>query len=132
LFFSLILLYMYLQMLERFWGDLRLTIYCGIGIAATAAAAMLFDVTLASNWGFNVSLFLAFARLNPEFEIMLFFFFPVKMRWIFMATAFVLGATFAFGDGVQKFMTLAGVANYLLFFGRDHWYDWKRRFRRRR
>ncbi len=131
LFFWLILFYMYLQMLERYWGDLRLTVYCAIGALASGAVAMLFNVPL-TNTAFNTSLFLAFARLNPEFEIMLFFFFPVKMRWLFIVTAALLITSFLFGGAVEKLSTGAGVLNYLIFFGQGHWQDARRRLRRRR
>jgi hypothetical protein len=127
----LLLFYTYLQMLERYWGDLRLTLYCAVGALATGAVAMLFDLPL-SNTAFNTSLFLAFARLNPEFEILLFFFFPVKMRWLFLLTAFTLGAGFAFGGQGERLSTAAGVFNYLLFFGPGHWRDWRWRLRRRK
>jgi hypothetical protein len=131
LFFWLILFYMYLQMLERYWGDLRLTLYCAIGALAADAVAMTFNVPL-TNTAFNTSLFLAFARLNPDFEIMLFFFFPVKMRWLFLVTAFLLGVSFAFGGTIERLSTAAGVLNYLIFFGQGHWQDLKWRLRRRK
>lgn len=124
LFFWLVLYYAYLHMLENAWGDFKLTLFCAIGAAATGLASLLLGLPL-SNAAFNTSLFLAFARLNPEFEILLFFFLPVKMRWLAACAWALTALSLLAGSAAIRVSLLAGIANYLLFFGEDHWLDLK-------
>jgi hypothetical protein len=133
LFFWLILFYLYARALEAFWGEFKFTVFCAIGAAATALAAILLGESL-SNVPFNTSLFLAFARLNPDFEILLFFVLPVKMRWVAAAVWALALLNLLAGDAAQRWAIAAGLANYLIFFGPSHWRDlsfWLRRMRNR-
>ncbi len=118
----LILFYAYLVRLEAAWGDFKLTLYCLIGAAALVAAALLMDVEL-SNAIFETSLFLAFAREFPDFEILLLFIVPVRMRWLAWAAWIAIALTFAFGGSGDRLAWALGLANYALFFGGEHWQD---------
>jgi cell shape-determining protein MreC len=67
----------------------------------------------------NLSLFLAFAFLFPNFELMLFFFLPIKIKylawleWLFIAFSVITQPL------PNKLTAIASVVNYFIFFGRD-------------
>ena len=73
--------------LEREWGTGRFTIYYFSGMLLTALYAVLvyliarISVYVTMYW-LNMSLFFAFATLWPEQRVLLFFFIPVKMKWL--------------------------------------------------
>jgi hypothetical protein len=72
-FFFWYLFYLMGEALEVYWGRFRYTLYLLIGYAATVAAAFLTPAGAASNVFVEATVFLAFAYLNPTFEIYLFF-----------------------------------------------------------
>lgn len=129
LFFWLLLMYAAMKHLEAAWGDFKFTFYWACGAAATTAAALAGDMVL-SNVPLNMSLYLAFARLNPEYEILLFFFFPVKMKYLARLAWTVAAWTLLTGGTHTRLATLAGFCNYLIFFGGGHWDDFKLLWRR--
>lgn len=124
LFFWILFMYAAMRHLEAAWGDFKFTFYWACGAAATTLAALASGLIL-SNVQLNMSLYLAFARLNPDYEVLLFFFFPVKMKYL-ARFAWVLAAwTFLAGGTGTRLATLAGIFNYMLFFGPGHWSDLK-------
>ena len=66
--------------LEADWGAFGLNLYFFLGSLFNIAAGFL--TGFATNQYLMLSLFLAFAVMNPEFEINLFFFIPVKVKYI--------------------------------------------------
>jgi hypothetical protein len=128
----LLLFYVYARALETFWGDFKFTLFCLIGALATTVTCLATNIGF-SNALFDISLFLAFARLNPDFEILIFFFFPVKMKWLSLLTWVYLGWVFIFGSFVSRWDVASGLANYAVFFGPGHyqdirlfWHHWRR------
>jgi hypothetical protein len=105
--------------LESFWGTFRYNIYLLVGYLATVAAACLTPGAPATNLLLLGSVFLAFAYLNPNFVIYVFFLFPLKIKWLALLTWIGYGATFVFGGWMTRLAVLASVANFLLFFGRE-------------
>jgi hypothetical protein len=65
------------------------------------------------------SVFLAFAYLNPDFMMYIFFVLPVKIRWLALFTWVVYAVMFVLGPWSTRFQVLASTGNFLLFFGRD-------------
>lgn len=128
--FWLMLLYTYASALEQEWGDFRFNLFYGAGVAATVAASLASGRPL-SNLTLNASLFLAFAALYPDFEIMLFFVLPVKVRWLALFAAAGLVWSFLTGGAAARWEVLSGTANYLLFFGGDHAFALRQWWRRR-
>jgi hypothetical protein len=125
-----VFVYAVVRALERSWGDFRLTVFFLVGTAAMTAAALLSGAGFTSG-PLQLSAFLAFARLEGETEILLFFILPVKVRWLaIIAWAWVLW-TLAAGGTYGRLAVLAGLTNYALFFGPEHWNDMRRRLRRR-
>ncbi|MFH2203869.1 MAG: hypothetical protein ABIJ96_12180 [Elusimicrobiota bacterium] len=120
--FWLYLLFIYAQALEREWGDFRFNLYYGIGAAATIAASLLLRVGL-SNMTLNTGIFLAFAALYPDFELLLFFILPVKVKWLAYFAWGGIVLSFLGGSWITRIALIAGLINYALFFGRRHWED---------
>lgn len=127
----LLMYFYYLNMLERTWGSFKFTVYVLIGALATAAAAVAMGSPLGSGV-FVTSLFLAFARLNPNLEILLFFFFPVKMRWLSAVAWALIGWSVLFGGFDERLEILSGLLNYALYFGPEHLFELKQAWRRSR
>ncbi len=124
LFFWVMMLYSYLIRLEAYWGDFQFTLFCLIGTACASAAALLTGLQLTATH-FHMSLFLAFARLNPEYEVYFFFVIPARMKWLAAAFWFIIGWDALFGIASDRIAIAAGLANYFLFFGSSHWKDLK-------
>jgi hypothetical protein len=125
-FFAWYLFYLMGTTLESTWGAFRYNVYLAIGYFASIASAFLFWFATgmpgqsATNAFLYGSVFLAFARLYPDFELQLFFIFPVKIKWLALITWIgYLWTLLAADSWLTRAMVLAAVLNYLLFFGRD-------------
>lgn len=102
--------------LESLWGTARLNLFYLIGVVGTTLAALLFGVSFGTVI-LNFTLFLAFATLAPEMEILVFFILPIRIKWLALLS--LLGWVFVFltsGPGTQAALVVCA-ANYLLFFG---------------
>jgi hypothetical protein len=117
--FALYLLYFMGGSLENQWGTLRYNLFVLIGYVMTIAAAFAFPDSAASNVYITGSIFLAFAYLYPNFEILLFFILPVKIKWLALLTWLGYAYSLIFGDWPTRLLVLAALANFLVFFGRD-------------
>lgn len=128
-------LYLMGSTLENVWGSFRYTLFILIGILATTAAAMLWPLLGAGN-AFVPTTFLiltitlAFAQLNPNYEFLLFFVLPVKVRWIGIFIWVMFGFSLLVSPPPVKLVILAATVNFLMFFGRDIVHSLKARKRR--
>lgn len=102
--------------LEQHWGAFRYNLFIFIGWLLTVAVAFLFPLTFASNMYLAGSVFLAFAFLNPNFELLLFFILPVKIKWLALIAWLYYAYLFAVGGWADRLGILAAVANFLIFF----------------
>ncbi len=111
--------YMMGNALEQHWGVFRYNAFLVLGVALTVGAAFLTPLSPASNLFLAGTVFLAFAWLNPDFELMLFFILPVKIKWLalFAAAGYVL--QLVGGPATVRWQVVASLGNFLLFFGRD-------------
>lgn len=121
LFFALYLFYLMGTSLENYWGVVRYNLFLLIGYLATIGASFLQPYSIASPAFLAGSVFLAFATLNPDFELMMFFILPVKIKWLALLTWLGYFWTLIVGDWLTRLLILASVANYLVFFYRDIW-----------
>ena len=112
-------MYIFGTALEQTWGAFRYFLYLLVGYAASLVAAFLFPDTAFSNGYVFGSLFLAFAYLNPDFTVYVFFIFPVKVKWLAYLTWFGIMLSFLTGSVTVRIQTLLLIANFLAFFGRD-------------
>ena len=85
--------------LERQWGTAKFNLYYFSGVLLTVLGAILasvlsgYNYTIAGSTYVNLSMFLAFAVLFPDVQVLLFFIIPVKMKWL----AILDGGLFALG-----------------------------------
>lgn len=109
--------------LEQEWGSFKFNVFYLLGIIGTAAASF---ITLGSGiigngtaTYINMSLFLAFARIYPDYEILLFFFIPVKMKYLAWLDWLFFGYTILTAPMPLKIAAIVAIVNYLIFFGKD-------------
>jgi len=117
--FGWYMFYLMGRSLEDHWGDFRYNAFVFTGWLLTTVVAFLTPNQATTNAFLAGSVFLAFAFLNPDFEIYIFFILPVKIKWLALITWILYGATFAFGGWTARLAVLAAVGNFLLFFTRD-------------
>lgn len=120
-FFFWYLFYLMGTALEQQWGAFHYNAFLLIGYVATVAAAFLVPNAVATNAFVQLSVFLAFAQLYPNFEIYLFFLLPVKIKWLALLQWIIYGALFATGAWATRAMIAASVLNFFIFFGGDVW-----------
>jgi hypothetical protein len=126
--FALYWLYVMGTALESEWGSFRFLVYWLVAVVSTDAAAWIAQQPT-SNSIFLMTLFLAFATLWPGYVIRVFFVFPVQVKWLAYLDAAYLAYYIGTADGLGRLLPIAGVANYLLFFGptlRDRLRGWGR------
>jgi membrane associated rhomboid family serine protease len=111
--------YMLGTTLEAHWGAFRYNVYLLLGCLMTVAASFLVPNASVSNGFLAGSVFLAFATLFPDYQILLFFVVPVRMKWLALATWLGYAYLLVFGGWATRVTALAAIANYLIFFARD-------------
>ena len=118
----LLALYFYYIMgttLERCWGTFRFNIYYLCGIIGAIIAA--FISGYGTNTYLNLSLFLAFAAIFPDQEVLLFFIIPIKVKYLAWLDWALFGFTILFGDFYSKMAVIFSLINFFIFFGPDFW-----------
>lgn len=103
--------------IEEAFGPFKTNLYLLIGILGTAAGAMFFGLPDISGQYLYLSLFFAFATLYPEYEILVFFILPVRVKWLALISAVLVGLAFISGGAAAKLAIACALANYILFFG---------------
>ena len=117
LFFFLYFYYFLGSTLENVWGTFRFNLYYLVGLIGAVIAA--FFTGYGTSTYLNLSLFLAFAFLFPDHEILLFFFFPIKMKYLAYVDWILFAVQLIFGDWSTKAAIIASLINFFLFFGGD-------------
>jgi hypothetical protein len=128
IFFFLMFLWWVGNELEAAWGSFRLNLYYFLGMLGTTLAALAFGQNF-SNAMLNSALFFALARFHPEVVIYLFFVLPVKLKWLAWIYAALLVAGVVLGTAEYRVAVAVTFANYLLFFGPEHWAEFRMRRR---
>lgn len=118
-FFGWYLFYIMGSALNAQWGTVRYNGFILLGWALTAGMAFAVPEQSAPTRFIGGSVFLAFAWLYPDFEILLFFVLPVKIKWLALLTWGLYGWTLLFGTMLERMMVLASIGNVLAFFGKD-------------
>lgn len=129
--FSLYFYWLIGQGLERQWGAFRFNMYYLFGIIGTILSGLI--TGYATNSYLNLSLFIAFAILYPNFQVLLFFFIPIPIKYLAMVDGALLLLSFLFGGWSTKLCILFAMLNLVLFFGgrivdRIKWTIRKKRF----
>ena len=125
----LVMLYFYYWIgstLEREWGTPKFTLYYLGGAALTVVGVILtslisgnYYLTLAGTGYVNLSMFLAFAFLYPDTQLLLFFFIPVKIKWLAWLdiAVFVIGIVQSLlaGSWLGAILPVVALLNFLVF-----------------
>jgi hypothetical protein len=104
--------------LDQQWGAFKFNAYYLIGALGTMVAAVIAGA--AGNVWLDASLFLAFATIFPDVQILLFFILPVRVKWLGIISALGIGYEAATGGWGVRASIVAALMNYVLFFG-GHW-----------
>lgn len=135
-FFTIIMLYFYYQLgtaLERTWGAFRYNLYIFSGILFTILGAFILYAIVIANGGnpsdmgaiisngfstyyINLSIFLAFAAVYPNMQVLLMFVIPVKIKWMAYLDVIFLGYDFFTGGLAGKIAIVMSLLNFILFF----------------
>lgn len=140
--FSVYLIYMLGATLERYWGTFKLNVYYLVGILGSIIGSFITYLFAGggsmTGYYLNMSLFLAYATLFPEQEFLIFFVFPVKVKYLGILDAvFLIYAIFTsiqIGAWYQAVAILVAFINYFIFFGGDfiNWIKLKRQVAKNR
>ncbi|MGM9680304.1 MAG: rhomboid family intramembrane serine protease [Eubacteriales bacterium] len=136
--FSLYFYWLIGNELENQWGSFRFNIYYLCGMIGTVIAGII--TGYAANSYLNLSLFLAFALIYPDYQVRIFFILPVKMKYLALLDALGLAVMFVMDSWSGRIALLIALGNVILFFGRDfidgiqnlkRRYEWRRQTGRR-
>ncbi|HHX77848.1 MAG TPA: rhomboid family intramembrane serine protease [Firmicutes bacterium] len=123
--FALYFYYLVGSGLEQEWGSFKFNIYYLTGMIGTILAAFLVG-NGATGVYLNLSLFLAFASIYPDFQINLFLILPVKVKYLAWLYGIIIAFTVITSPLNQKAAALVSLANFILFFGKDFYINLKR------
>lgn len=121
---AILMLYFYWFLgtsLEREWGSFRFNVFFFTGVVGAVLGCLL--TGYAGNEGLFLSLVFAFAWMYPNMQMLLFFFIPVKVKWLGWFALALWAMDFIMASLSGKVSLLLGMAGFLLFFGRELW-DW--------
>ena len=138
LLFTAIMLYFYYfigSTLEREWGTAKFTVYYIFGVVLNIIYGFIIWIILERTFGINVeyvhiapnylnlSMFFAFAAIFPDYRILLFFFIPVKMKWMAMISAalFVYNIISGLLSGayIVALLPIVAILNFIVVCGND-------------
>ena len=117
IFFALIGLYFYWLIgssLENEWGAFGFTVFYLLGAVGAIISGLI--TGYATNDYLNMSLFLAFALLNPDYTVYVFFILPVKMKWLALIDGLGIIASLIFNSWAGRLAVVMALVNLLIFF----------------
>jgi len=115
----LYLIYQYATALEQEWGEFKFLLFYGLGAAATVITSLFIIHEPLGNMALYTTLILAFAALFPDFELLLFFILPIKVKYLGWFLWLITAWAFFTGDWGTRAGILASLFNFALFFGSD-------------
>ncbi len=121
-FWIIIALYFYFlagRGLEQEWGSFKFNIYYIFGIIGTILSAFISGASVTATY-INLSLFLAFARIYPDYEVLLFFILPIKVKYMaYFNWAIIIYSIITVPQISYKIAAVVVIINYFIFFGKD-------------
>ncbi|OOO00439.1 MAG: hypothetical protein ATN35_07235 [Epulopiscium sp. Nele67-Bin004] len=115
-FLWVIIYYSIGSQLERVWGTFNFNFYYFISVISTIFVCCLFGMSGNVGTYINLSLFLSYATLVPEATFYLYFFIPVKAKYL-IAFYFVILGMDVLSYGIPRlFLITASLAGYIIFF----------------
>lgn len=144
LIFLLIMALFYYQLgttLERTWGTFRFNVYIFSGMiftvigafvlyaiyyvqnlsAITAMPALAANLSSSLGWGYsvnyiNMSIFLAFAVMYPDMQVMLYFIIPIKMKWMAIVYGVLIVYNFVMSGWAGRISIVMSMLSFIAFF----------------
>lgn len=111
--------YMMGSALENEWGAFHFNLFLVLGAVLTLGLSFLQPNMPVTNTFLAGSVFLAFSFLNPEFELLIFFVLPVKIKWLALLAWIGYAYTLFAGNGSARLQVIASTGNFFIFFGRE-------------
>ena len=119
--FSLYFYYLIGSGLESQWGKFKFNVYYFMGVILTVIGGFITGYT--SNTYLYYAMFFAFAVMFPDFRVLLFFFIPIKIKWLAVVDAvffiIMLVLNIVFGSWSEVAAIIISVLNFILFFFND-------------
>lgn len=138
--FTIIMLYFYYSVgttLERTWGAFRYNLYIFSGILFTVLGAFLlygilhvmhpYTISMGSAFStyyISMSILLAFTATYPDAQVLLYFFIPIKMKWLGIFYGVMLLLSFIRSGWASRVVIIASIFNFIVFFVMTR--NWKR------
>lgn len=138
LIFLLIMAMFYYQLgmvLERTWGTFRFNVYIFGGMLFTVIGAFLLYLIMYVVYGggmaesnsylialgmstnyINMSIFLAFAVMYPDMQVMLYFIIPIKMKWMAIVYGVITLYDFIVSGWAGRIAIFMSLLNFIIFF----------------
>ncbi|MGN0353673.1 MAG: hypothetical protein ACI4EI_01200 [Muricoprocola sp.] len=126
--FTVIMLFFYYSVgknLEQTWGAFRYNVYIFSGVLVMTIGSFALYLLLGGNVMFgtlfttyhiNMSIFLAFATTYPDVRVLLYFIIPIKVKWLGIFYAVVLGLNFLSANWVGKLVLVLSLFNFIVYF----------------
>jgi len=102
--------------LEQQWGDFKFNLYMLLGYLTSVVTAILFNIPL-GNFSLMMAIFFAFAVEFPDFELLLLFVLPIKVRFLAIFVWFMILLPLVFHPGPSTLADLMALGHYFVFFG---------------
>ena len=120
----LVIFYFFLFMfmgkaLEQHWGTVRYNLYFYLGALLTMLVGLVLPDQPITGMYFQATVFLAFAVLNPNHELLIMLVIPVKVKWLAALQAFSYLMILMSGFNSASLMVMASLGNFLIFFAGD-------------
>ena len=115
--FALYFYYMIGEGLERQWGVVKFNLFYWIGMLCAILACLI--TGYAGNTFLNLSLFLAYASIWPDEQVLLFMFLPVKMKYLAILDVVLYLYQFIVGTASTRITIVLCLLNVILFVGGD-------------
>ncbi len=136
--FTIIMLFCYYQlgtMLERVWGDFLYNVYIFFGLIMTIVGVFIIYFVFSANatesegaligmsigmmvstYYVSLSIFLGFAMTFPEQRMLLFFFIPIKIKWLAFFDVAYLAYYMIIGSWYTRVQIICSLASTIIFF----------------
>ena len=118
------------SIIEKEWGCFRFNAFYLMGYLGSVVSGFLMGYT--TNYYLNLSLFLAFAILNSEAKVLLFFVIPIKVKWLALVDLAIILIDFIFSGWIARVAIIFSLLNVALFFWKIPYRKMVSRHRRRR
>ena len=110
--------------LEQVWGKGKFFIYYLFGMFLTVVCSFAlhfagYETLIIGARYINLSMFFAFATFFPEQRVLLFFFIPIKIKWLAVADAVFFIVEMVVNGFPLLMFPVAAVINYFLFCAQD-------------